>query len=381
MTHRIVVLGAGYAGLAAAKRAARRLRTAGRARVVLVNDADHFVERVRLHQVAAGQALPGRPLAGLLAGTGIELVIARVTGVDLREKVVRLDRGHGTLGYDTLVYALGSRADLTSVPGAAEHAFGVARAGDAERLRDGLAGVSSVVVVGGGLTGIETAAELATSRPGLKVGLVTAGRIGAGMSGRARRHLLAAFGRMGVDLREDATVRAVTAAGLLLDDGRDRPAEAVVWTAGFRVPALAGQAGLATDEHGRVVVDGTLRSVSHPEVFAIGDAAAAPVRGGPSRMSCQIGLPMGWRAGDLVADLVTGRELVPVRLRYVWRNISLGRHDGVTQFTYADDRPLGPAVLTGRASALFKEAVTRGTVHAIRSSLIPGRLGRRPGRV
>ncbi|MFE7118738.1 oxidoreductase, partial [Streptomyces sp. NPDC057654] len=87
--------------------------------------------------------------------------------------------------------------------------------------------------------------------------------------------------------------------------------------------------------------------------------------GAASRMSCQTGLPMGAYAARSVVASLTGRTPAPLRLRYVWQNISLGRHDGLTQFTRRDDTPVD-AVLTGRPSARFKEAVTRGTVLALR---------------
>jgi NADH dehydrogenase FAD-containing subunit len=364
MTERIVVLGAGYAGLGAAKRAARRLRGTG-ARVTLVNVSDRFVERVRLHQFAAGQVLPDLPLRGLLDGTGVELVVAGVTGVDLGARVVRLDAVPYEVGYDVLVYALGSGADLDAVPGTAEHAFALAAAGEAARLRSRLTEARTVAVVGGGLTGIEAAAEFKEAHPRLEVRLICAGRVGDGLSATARRHVHHAFHRLGVTVHEHTPVAGIGPDGLLLESGREAPADTVVWAAGFRVAGLAAASGLATDERGRMLVDATLRSLSHPEVFGIGDAAAAQTAGGRSRMSCQTGLPMGLQAGDAVAGLVTGRDLRPARIRYLWQNISLGRRDGVTQFTRADDSPLG-AVLTGRASARYKEAVTRGTVWRMR---------------
>ncbi|WP_188190467.1 NAD(P)/FAD-dependent oxidoreductase [Nonomuraea sp. SYSU D8015] len=365
MTDRIVVLGAGYAGLGAAKRAAARLRR-GDAQVTLVNARDHFVERVRLHQLAAGQRLPDLPLARLLEGSGVELVVAEVTGLDLQARVVRLDAAPYSLSYDVLVYALGSGADMEAVPGIREHASTLAAPDQAARLRSRVGDSGSVAVVGGGLTGIEAATELAERYPRLTIRLISGGRIGDGLTEPARRHLHRAFHRLGLTVDEHAAVTAIGADGVLLNDGRELPAETVVWAAGFRVPELAAQAGLATDEHGRMLVDPALRSLSHPEVFGIGDAAAAHTPGGASRMSCQTGLPMGLQAGDRVADLLRGRQLRPARIRYVWQNVSLGRHDGVTQFTRADGSPLGSALLTGRASARFKEAITRGTVWAMR---------------
>ncbi|MFI1378393.1 NAD(P)/FAD-dependent oxidoreductase [Embleya sp. NPDC020886] len=369
MTHRIVVLGAGYAGLMAAKRTARRLRHTD-ARVTLVNAGDRFVERVRLHQLAAGQRLRDLPLADLLAGTGVELVPARVTGVDAGARTVRIDTAPYVLEYDTLVYALGSVAETASVPGAAEHASAVAGHDDAVRLRGRLASAAPdrpVVVVGGGLTGIELVAELAEAPGGPRPLLVSGGELGAGLSERGRVRLRLGLDRLGVPVREHARVVRVGADRLELADGSDLPAALTVWAAGFGVSPIAAESGLAVDGRGLITVDDRQRSTSHPEVYAVGDAAAAlGPDGRPSRMSCQTALPMGFHVANGIADLLTGRTPGPLRLRYAWQNISLGRRDGVTQFVRADDTALGAAVLTGRSSARLKETVTRATVFALR---------------
>ncbi|TCO52608.1 NAD(P)/FAD-dependent oxidoreductase [Actinocrispum wychmicini] len=346
MTHRIVILGAGYAGRTAAKRATRLLRRTD-VEVTLVNRTDRFVERVRLHQLAAGQDLPARPLPP------DGLVVATVTAIDLAAKTVHL--GQTTLDYDTLVYALGSGPDLDSVPGVRAHAYAVADLDHALRLRDRVPSLDTAIVVGGGLTGIETAAELAETN--VRVTLASHGPVGGWLSKRAQRHLHSSFERMGIDVCEGRVVK-VGAHDLLLADGRNLQCDAVVWAAGFRVPPLAAEAGLAVDRHDRIQVDDRLRSLSHPDVYAIGDAAVAG-----ARMACQTGMPMGAFVASDMARALAGRESKPVRFRYVWQNISLGRRDGVTQFTRFDDTPRR-AVLTGRASARFKEFVTRGAAWA-----------------
>ncbi|MFT7839972.1 FAD-dependent oxidoreductase [Saccharothrix sp. BKS2] len=364
MAEHIVVIGAGYAGLAAAKLAARWTD----ARVTLVNERDRFVERVRLHQLAAGQRLRELPLADLLGGTGVELVVDRVTGIDADTRQVRLTGG--ALTYDRLVYALGSRTDL-GVPGAAEHAHSVSTAEDAEALAGALRTARAVTVVGGGLTGIEAAAELAESRPDLAVLLVTGGRFGAALSVKGARHVRAAFDRLGVRMRDHATVAEVRADGLLLGTGEHLPADAVVWTAGFRVPELAREAGFEVDAHGRLVVDETLASVSHPEVVGVGDAAAIRRPDGLElRMACATGLPTAQQAVRALASRLAGREPRPVRFRYVNQCVSLGRRDGLIQFTRADDSPV-ERVLTGRAAARYKELVVRGTVLFERHPVLP----------
>ncbi|MEW1846999.1 FAD-dependent oxidoreductase, partial [Nonomuraea angiospora] len=142
MQHRIVVLGAGYTGAVAAGRLAKRLRREDVA-ITLVNAEPDFVERVRMHQVATGQDLKPRPFSEMFAGTGVELRLARVTGVDVDRKTVSLidanDAGAEELPYDTLVYALGSRWNAQGVPGTAEHAYEIAGRPGALRLRERLA--------------------------------------------------------------------------------------------------------------------------------------------------------------------------------------------------------------------------------------------------
>jgi NADH dehydrogenase FAD-containing subunit len=354
MTTRIVVLGAGYSGQVAARLAAR----AADVSVTLVNDRDRFVERVRLHQLAAGEELRERPLRPLLAGTGIQLVVGRVTAVDAGGKSVVLDSGDA-VPYDTLIYAPGSRPDLGSVPGVAEHAYTVAIAEEAARLRDRVRAGGVVTVVGGGLTGLEAATELAERHPSLKVRLVTAGALGAALSEKGRRHLRRVFDRLGIESRDEVRVAEVRADGVVLGDGEHIPSDVVVWTTGFTVPALAAEAGFAVDGHGRVVVDETARSISHPDVYAVGDATAMRMPGGQElRMACATGLPVAQLAARAVLSRRAGREPRRFRFRYVNQCISLGRRDGLIQFVNRYDEPR-EAVVTGRLAALYKEAVVR----------------------
>lgn len=212
MQHRIVVLGAGYAGAFSAGYLARQLHCDD-FEITVVNAEPDFVERLRLHQLAAGQDLRHRPLAEVFAGTGIRLRLARVTGIDAEHRTVTVAAGEGIdrLAYDTLLYALGSTAADHGVPGVDEHAFHVAARPSALRLRarlDELAVGGRVLVVGGNLTAIEAATEIAESRPGLRVGLATSGELGGWLGTKARRHLLRAFDRFGITVHEHTHHRA-----------------------------------------------------------------------------------------------------------------------------------------------------------------------------
>ncbi|MEU8961940.1 FAD-dependent oxidoreductase [Streptomyces sp. NPDC048491] len=385
MQHRIIVLGAGYAGAIAAGRLARRLYRDDVA-ITLVNAEPDFVERVRLHQLATGQGLRPRPLSEMFAGTGVEVRLAEVTGVDVDRRTVGVVDTNGVntngvdengaaedLPYDTLVYALGSGWSDHGVPGAAEHAHEIAGRAGALRLRDRLARLGAgqpVVVVGGGLTGLEAATEIAEARPDLDVALVARGGLGDWLSPRGRAHLRKVFATLGITVHEHAAVTGVTADHVTTADGSTIPSAATVWTTGFAVHAIPGASALETGADGRIAVDATMRSLSHPDVYAVGDAAVTTGAGGkPLRMSCASGTPMAWQAADAIAARLTGGKLPDVPLRYVNQCVSLGRREGLIQYVTADDRAVR-GVLTGRFAALYKEVVCKGAAWAVANPLL-----------
>ncbi|MCI0386894.1 NAD(P)/FAD-dependent oxidoreductase [Streptomyces sp. CNQ085] len=370
MKHRIVVLGAGYTGAAAAGRLARRLHR-DEVAVTLVNADPDFVERVRLHQLAVGQDLRPRPLEKMFADTGVELTTAKVTGVDADRRVVTVADATGAvreLEYDTLVYALGSGWNDQGVPGAVEHACEIASRAGALRLRERLAGLADgqpVLVVGGGLTGLEAAAEIAETRPDLAVALATHGGLGDDLSEKGRGHLRKVLGGLGVTVHEHTAVTAVGADRVTTAGGEAIPAAVTVWATGFAAHPLARASALETTGTGQIVVDATMRSVSHPEVYAVGDAALAMGPGEkPLRMSCASGVPTAWQAADAIAARLTGGKLPRIPIRYFNQCASLGRREGLIQYVTADDRATG-AALTGRLAAVYKELVCRGAAWGV----------------
>ncbi|MEU4312379.1 FAD-dependent oxidoreductase [Nocardia sp. NPDC024068] len=361
MRHRIIVLGAGYAGAFAAGNLARRLHP-GEVEITVVDAETDFVERLRLHQLAAGQQLRRYALADMFAGTGIRLRTAYVTGVDATDRTVTVTDSGRTekLEYDTLLYALGSTVADHGVPGVAEHAFHVTGRPAALRLRarlDELDEHGTVLVVGGNLTAIEAATEFAESRPGLRVELATSGELGGWLSPRARRHLLGAFDRFGITVHEHATVTRVDAAGVVTADGTVITGDATVWAAGFGAHPLAAASGLAVEETGRITVDRMMRSVSHPEVYAAGDSAFVVGENGlPLPMSCaSAGFTSMQASAAIIGDL-TGRTIGRTALLYVGNHISLGRKDAVVQAVGKDARSTSWS-LRGRPAARFKAAV------------------------
>ncbi|WP_437924168.1 FAD-dependent oxidoreductase [Sorangium sp. So ce291] len=414
---RVVVIGGGYAGVAAALRiAGKAARRRVAVSVALVNPSPLFVERIRLHELAAGKAPRRIDLARLLGARGIELVVGHARRIDAAARAVEVElAGDGTaapgssaaassaagsaaaparrLDYDALVYAPGSAAAPELVPGGREHAASVADAARAralhERLRAARPG-SGVVVVGGGLTAIEAAAEIAEAFPALRVALATRGRVGEGLSERGRAYVGQALRELGVAAREGVRATRVDASGLIVEAeaggaaatgaAERMAADIVVLAAGFRPAALAGSSGLATVAGGRLVVNRRLRAPEHPEIWGAGDAAAAlDADGAPLRMGCATAMPQAAYAADSIVAALAGDEPPPpFRFAFVIQCISLGRRRGLIQRVDPRDRPL-ERVLTGRVGAWAKELVCRFTVAAIRSQgLLPGRHGR-PG--
>ncbi|WP_329117313.1 NAD(P)/FAD-dependent oxidoreductase [Streptomyces sp. NBC_01353] len=353
---KVVVIGGGYSGVMAASRLTRRDDVT----VTLINPRATFVERIRLHQVAGGSHDAVVEYRKVLA-EGVGLVVDTVTRIDAAERSLTLANG-GTVDYDYLVYAVGSGSADPRVPGAAEFAYPIADLEEAERLRSvvGAAPVSAAVtVVGGGASGIETAAELAES--GRTVTLVCGGGLGPYLHPRGRRSVAKRLAELGVTVVEgpDAKVTAVTRDAVRLADGRELPSQVTIWTAGFGVPDLATRSGLSTDALGRLLTDETLTSVDDERIVAAGDSAAPSDL--PFRMGCQSAVQLGPQAAETVLSRIAGEQPAPIDVGFAGQCISLGRRFGVFQVSHKDDTAK-KLYLGGRPGAKLKELICRSTV-------------------
>lgn len=327
---KVVVIGAGYAGTIAANRLVKKAD----AEVTVVNPRPGFVERVRLHEHIAGSGSAVTPLTEML-DPRIRLVVGTVDKIG--DGSLLLADGT-TLPFDRAIYAAGGAPTApsgTHVVGALETAEEARRALAA--LPDGAA----VTVVGGGLTGIETAAEVAEARPALRVRLLSEGEVGASLGPGARARVRRELDRLGVAVERGRY------------DGAGR-ADLVLWAVATQVSDLAARSGLAVDEAGRVVVDEFLRSVSDPRIVAVGDGAAVP----GARLSCQTALPQGAHGADNLARELAGRPAKPFSMGYTGQNVSIGRKRAVIQAARRDDTPTR-IQFGGRSAALVKEQVCR----------------------
>lgn len=338
----IMVLGGGFAGLIAAVGAARKLAELDIPRsdvgVTLVNrDAYHAI-RVRMYETDLSDVRV--PLADVLDPIGVGLVEGDIAGLDTARHQVRLADGR-ELPYDRLVLALGSELVRAPIPGLAEHGFDVDTYEAATRLARHLAALPSraptpgrytALVIGGGLTGVEAAAELGTrlrdiASPAPSRVIVTdrTARIGQGMGPGACDVIAEALSSLGVESRPGVTVASVDDHGAVLASGERIEADTVIWCGGMRAHPLAATLPGARDEFGRIPVDRFMKAEGLAHIYAAGDIAAVPIDAGhASVMSCQHARPMGRIAGhNVVCDLV-GAPPIPLEIGYYVTCLDLG---------------------------------------------------------
>lgn len=367
---KVLILGGGYAGLMAAARFGRHV--AG-AEVTLIDARAEMVQRIRLHEILAGGSPKTLPYARLLARRGARFVQASVERLDpdARRVTVRTAGGRQDFDYDVLVLALGSRT-AAPIPGVAGHALRIDDPAELRKAHDRLRPGNRVLIVGAGLTGIEVATEMAERLLGLRVTLATRGRLADGWSTAAADHFARRLRELGVEVKEETAVGSLEAGRALVANGDPIGFDMAVWAGGFEALPLAREAGLPTDATGRVRVTETLQVPGRPEIFVAGDAAAAlDAAGDAIRMSCASALPMGAWTGENVPRFLRGQEPKPFPFATLVRCVSLGRRDGLVQFTEWNDAPL-PKIWTGRLGVFVKEMICRMTYWMVKNELRTG---------
>jgi NADH dehydrogenase len=333
---KVLVLGSGFAGLWAALGAARRLDELGAAHgdvnITVLSSQPYHDIRVRNYE---SDLTPCRiPLKDVLDPAGVRHIAADVTAIDPTSRTVTTSAG--AHAYDRLVIALGSQVVKPDIPGLHEFGFDVDTYDGAVRLQRHLAAVAegahtaaagTAVVVGAGLTGIETASELPGRLPApARVVLVDHNpHVGSDMGTSARPVIEAALRTTGVESRLGVRVTEVDKGGATLSTGEKLAASTVVWCAGMRASPLTADLGVARDRLGRVSVDDYLRVDGVDDVFAAGDVASARMDDTHlSVMSCQHGRPMGRFAGyNVISDLL-GEPMLSLRIPWYVTVLDLG---------------------------------------------------------
>ena len=366
-TRRVVIIGAGFAGLTATRALAR-----APVEITLIDKRNHHLFQPLLYQVATAALSPADiawPIRGVLRGQrNVRIVLGDVDAVDVTTRQVRTCVG--VFPYDDLIIATGARHAYFGRDDWAPHAPGLKRVADAVELRRRIllaferAEVSpnpleserqlTFVVIGGGPTGVEMAGAIAElARHALardfraidprqaRVILVEAGPrlLGAypeALSAYARR----ALGRLGVEVRTGARAEVLPGEGVRIG-GLRIPAATLIWGAGVTVPRVGRWLGCETDRAGRVAVGPHLNPEGRPEIFIVGDAAAAArPDGSPVPGIAPAAKQMGRHAARVIAARAAGRRAPdPFRYRHAGDLATIGRHAAAVK--------VGPVAVTG----------------------------------
>jgi NADH dehydrogenase len=359
---RIVIIGAGFAGMYAALSAARLRDIRGvspeELEISLVAPEPTLVVRPRLYE--AKPETVTAPLLEVLKAIDVVYVQGSAETVDTQSRAVGIVTAKGAkkgIAYDRLVVATGSRLFRPNIPGLAEHGFSVDQLHDAIALdrhlhsladRPALNGRDTVVVAGGGFTGIETATEMPArlcailgkdARPRVVI-VDRNSAIAPDMGAGPRPVIEDALRKLGVETRLGAGVAELDESGVTLTSGERIESETVIWAAGMRAAPLTAQIPAERDNFGRLLVDRDLRVPLVPGVFATGDAAraASDDLGNYALMSCQHATRMGAFAGNNAAAELLGVPTRPYHQEAYATCLDLGEAGAI--FTRGWDRKL-----------------------------------------
>jgi NADH:quinone reductase (non-electrogenic) len=431
--HRIVVVGGGAAGLELVTRLGDRLgrrRSSSKlgAQVTLVECARTHLWKPLLHEVAAGSLDPGEYEVNYLAQAhwhGFRYRFGAMIGLDRTAKEVQLAAtydGEGrqiapprSVGYDTLVIAIGSITNDFGTPGVAEHAVPLETTAQAERFNRRLInaclraqtqdepirpGQLHVAIIGAGATGTELAAELhRTLREVVAYGLdridpqrdsrvvlvEAADRVLPALPERISEATHRLLDRIGVEIHTSAKVTEVTADGLTLANRTFIPSELVVWAAGVKAPeVLRDLDGLEVNRINQLVVEPTLQTTRDPDIFAIGDCAACPQRSTPTPVPPRA-QAAHQEASHMVGQIerrLRGEALLPFTYRDFGSLVSLGRHTTVGNLTGLFGRGVFVEGLFARmmyhSLRLMHERALNGSLYAV-LDVLSRALSRRTG--
>lgn len=328
MSKRIIIIaGSGFAGLWAALAAQRAIHLASQEQnieVMMVSPSPNVGIRPRLYEAVLENMNPD--ISELLSVVGVNFLAGWVNKIDVNQQTIEVattDGNKQNLSYDRFVLATGSTTFMPPIPGLKEYGFSVNTLEDAEKLDQHLknlankpanAARNTVVVAGGGLTGLETVTEMPErlrsilGETDVRVVLVDSSTdIGAAMGDQAATVIREALNELGVEGKAGLRVTALDATGVTLSNGEKIETETVIWTAGMRANPLTSQIAGEKDNLGRLIGDAYLHAPEAKNIFVTGDTVKVPTDdlGNFNVISCQHAMSLGRVAGyNAAAELV-----------------------------------------------------------------------------
>jgi NADH:ubiquinone reductase (H+-translocating) len=376
MSKQILILGGGYGGVLAALSARKHLTTA-EATITLVNRYSTHQIITELHRLAGGsikEAAVALPLDKLLGSKGVNILVDSVKNILPNEKQVVLESGT-KLKYDALVVALGSETNYFGIPGLEENSLVLKSADDANKIRahvetrldaykkSGDKKDATIVVGGGGLTGVELVGEFADKLPevcrskGIDYSNISIYCVEAGPSILPMlpkpliERSVESLSKRGIKFLLGVAITEATKDSVSLKNGSTIASNTIIWTGGVKGNPIVGSCGLAEDR-GRSTVTPTLQSTSHADVFLAGDCAVVYPEGSdrPYAPTAQLAWQMGETVGVNLAAMFKGGAMEKFNPVFSGTLASLGRKDGVGSIGGNNTQ------LKGLPASLMKEA-------------------------
>ncbi|TGK85250.1 NADH-quinone oxidoreductase subunit D [Leptospira bourretii] len=365
MKPKIIILGAGYAGIMAANRLDKQL---DEVEIILISESNIFQERIRNHETTVQEKRKNYQIKDLLR-TRVKFLQARITNILPSEKSVLLEGKSEPLFYDYLILCLGSTG--IQKKSNFEHSIQSQEA-VSKFLKDSKQKeIQNLCIIGGGLTGIEMATEWKHYRPHSSVTIVDRNEWGTSFSQKAKDYLQSYLFQNQIQILDNVKIETISAKEIIFQNQTKLSFDVLFNCCGFHCSPLPKQAGFPTNERNQVYVDPFLRAIGHPEVFVAGDLAYLETS--YLRMGCVTALPMGAYIADHLANLIQGKNISPFSFQFFGRCISLGRNEGLIQFTYNDDKPK-EKIIKGKWGARIKEMVNRFTIFSLKmEKLLPFR--------
>jgi len=377
MSKKIVILGAGFAGVLTAL-TARKYLTAEEAQISVVNQYPTHQIITELHRLAGGTIAEGAvalPLEKIFKGKDIDLHISKVKSFDVNAEQVLLENG-SALTYDTLVVALGSQTGFFGIPGLEENSMVLKSVDDANKIFKHIESKieayakskdeadATIVIGGGGLTGVELVGEIVDNFPAiaarygvrfedLKIKLVEAGpKILPVFPDNLIERAVESLSKRGVEFITSTPVTGVEGNVIQLKDREPIVANTLVWTGGVAPLPIVGESGLECDR-GKALINDFLQSTSHPNVFVVGDASAHIPNPG-DRPTYAPTAQVAWQQGEIAGynafAQLNGKDMKEFKFTNSGTLASLGRKDGIATIGANNTQ------LKGLPATLMKEA-------------------------
>ncbi len=347
MSTRVVILGAGFAGIQAAVELSQSIGARGDAEITVVSDQNYFLFTPLLPQIASSNIDPrhiAQPVRDLRGRYVFRFIRASVSSLDVDRREVYLDiqgdagMGAGVVGYDYLVVSPGSRSDYFGIPGARESTWNFKSLEDAVVLRERILDLCehadhtanpdirhrllTFVIVGGGYTGIELVTELydllfsyvakryrGICAEDIRLIVLEAGpTVLRGVHPKLASHSLRRLARKGIEVRTNTPAVRCFPGGVEVKGGEVIPTDTVIWTAGVRAHEIVEGLPGPHDRIGRAIVNENLQLEGHPEVFVAGDSAAATAAADAPRVA-PVAIDHGRLAARNIAHIMRGEPL------------------------------------------------------------------------